>query len=182
MNIVEKYQSATEMNAIAMTEFPEIGKVVDRLKMIKVSVPQPKKQEVVIKMCASALFADEIYAAQGTALGRFFGPKVVSEAEPYIVGSSVSGIIVALGEEVTDLSIGQEIMTIPSQIPVHGAWAEYCCLKQERIKQKPEVFSFVQAAGIKMPAAVSWGAITFAKIKKGDHTLVLGVSGGFGII
>ncbi len=170
------------MNAIAMTDFPEIGKVIDCLKMIKVPVPRPLEGEVAIKMYASALYADELYAAQGTALGRFFGPKGVSESKPYIMGASVSGIIVGLGEKVTNLSIGQEIIVITSQTPVHGVWAEYCCIKQERIMQKPVNFSFVEAAGIKMAACVSWGAIAHGNIKQGDHTLVIGASGGLGIM
>ena len=182
LDLVEEYQSATQMNAIAMTDFPVVGKVIDCLKMIKVPVPQPQEGEVVIKMCASALYADELHAAQGTALGRFFGPKTISETEPYIMGSSVSGIIVGLGEKVTNLSIGQEIISIPSQTPVHGVWAKYCCLKQERIMQKSEDFSFVEAAGIKMPACVSWGAITYGNINQEDHALVIGASGGLGIM
>lgn len=182
LNMVQTYQSSTQMNAIAMTDFPEIGKVVDGLKMIKVPVPRPKAGEVAIKMMASSLYADELYAAQGTALGRFFGPKMVSETEPYIMGSSVAGIIVGVGENVTNLSVGQEIITIPSQTPVHGVWADYCCLKQDRIMQKPAGFSFVEAAGIKMAACVSWGAISYGNIKPGDRTLVIGASGGLGMM
>ena len=182
MDLVKAYQSATQMNAIAMTRKPQVGFVVNNLKMIKIPVPVPNEGEVVIKMIASSLYADELYAAQGTALGRFFGPKVVSENKPYIMGSSVSGIIVGLGGKVTGLSIGQEIITIPNQTPVHGVWAEYCCLKQERILQKPEVYSFIEAAGIKMAACVSWGAICHSDIKPGDRTLVIGASGGLGIM
>ena len=182
LNLGQTYQSATEMKAIAMTAFPEIGHVVDNLKMINVPVPRPQAGEVAIKMMASSLYADELYAAQGTALGRFFGPKVVSETEPYIMGSSVAGIIVGLGENVTDLSLGQEVIVIPSQTPVHGVWAEYCCLKQERIVPKPEAFSFVEAAGIKMAACVSWGAICHSQIQPGDRALVIGASGGLGIM
>ena len=182
LGLVRTYQTATQMNAIAMTNFPEVGRVVDCLKMIKVPVPRPQEGEVAIKMIASSLYADELYAAQGTALGRFFGPKLVSETEPYIMGSSVSGIIVGLGEKVTNLSVGQEIIAIPSQTPVHGAWADYYCLKQERIMQKPDGFSFMEAAGIKMAACVSWGAICHSNIKQGDRTLVIGASGGLGIM
>lgn len=182
LKLVQKYQSSTTMNAIAMTCFPEVGKVVDILKMIQVKIPKPKDEEVVIKMFASALYADEIYAAQGTSLGKFFGPKVVSETKPYILGSSVSGVIVAIGKNVNNLFLGQEVISIPSQTPVHGVWAEYCSLKQERIMMKPISFSFVEAAGIKMPACVSWGAIEHSKIKKGDHSLVVGASGGLGIL
>ncbi|MGL1894257.1 MAG: NAD(P)-dependent alcohol dehydrogenase [Spirochaetaceae bacterium] len=180
--LIKKYKSSTEMNAIAMTRKPQIGQVVENLKMIKVPLPVPCKGEVVIKMIASSLYADELYAAQGTALGRFFGPKVVSETKPYIMGSSVAGIIVAVGNNVSGLTIGQSIITIPSQSPVHGVWAEYCCQKQERVILKPEVFSFVEAAGIKMAACVSWGAICHSNINIGDRAVVIGASGGLGIM
>lgn len=181
-NLVQKYKSSTQMKAIAMTDFPEVGKVVDSLKMIQVPVPNPKDGEVIIKMFASALYADELYAAQGTSLGRFFGPKEVSKSKPYIMGSSVAGIIVCIGKNVHNLHIGQEVISIPSQTPAHGVWAEYCSLKQERIMIKPTSFSFVEAAGIKMPACVSWGAIKLSNIKKGDKGLVIGASGGLGIM
>ncbi|KAA3662975.1 MAG: NAD(P)-dependent alcohol dehydrogenase [Chloroflexi bacterium] len=181
-NLAQTYQSATQMNAIGMTDFPTIGKVVDGLKMIDVPVPRPQAGEVAIKMMASSLYADELYAAQGTALGRFFGPKVVSETEPYIMGSSVAGIIVDVGENVTNWAVGQEIIAIPSQTPVHGVWAEYCCLNQDRLMPKPDGFSFVEAAGIKMAACVSWGAICYGRIKPNNRTLVIGASGGLGIM
>ncbi len=81
LNLVQTYQSAIGMKAIAMTDFPEIGKVVDCLKMIEVPVPRPQAGEVAIKMMASSLYADELYAAQGTALGRLISetwPKAIS--------------------------------------------------------------------------------------------------------
>ncbi len=38
LNLVRTYESAIQINAIAMTDFPEIGKVIDSLKMIKMPV------------------------------------------------------------------------------------------------------------------------------------------------
>ena len=55
LTLVQTYQSATEMKAIAMTEFPEIGHVVDNLNMINVPVPRPQAGEVAIKMMAFSL-------------------------------------------------------------------------------------------------------------------------------
>ena len=181
-SIVAQYEGATKMSAIAMTDFPQVGRVIEQLKMIEVPVPRPQEREVIIKMLASSLYADELYAAQGTALGHFFGPKVVSESEPYIMGSSVSGIVVALGGEVTDLSIGQPVITIPSQTPTHGTWADYCCIPRERVLPKPGALSSVEAAAMKMPAAVVWGAIEHAELEPGMRTLVIGASGGLGIM
>lgn len=71
-----EYASATVMRAISMTRFPEIGKVADELKMLTIPVPRPASGEVAIEIAASAMHIDEIFAAQGTALGRFYGPKM----------------------------------------------------------------------------------------------------------
>ena len=116
------------MRAIGMTDYPEIGKVVDRLKMLDVAVPRPGTREVAVKPSASSMHIDEIYAAQGTALGRFYGPKALSESEPYILGSSVSGTIVALGEEVEGFKIGDDVIAIPSEHLETGSWATYRCI------------------------------------------------------
>lgn len=72
------FSSNTTMRGIGMTRFPEIGKVAETLEMLVLPVPRPNKGEVVVKIAASAMHIDEIYAAQGTALGRFYGPKNVS--------------------------------------------------------------------------------------------------------
>lgn len=181
-DMIQQYELAKQMKSIGMTDFPQIGKVVERLEMIEINVPRPKPNEVAIKMCASSLYADELYAAQGTALGRFFGPKKVSKTEPYILGSSVAGVIVALGDEVKGLELGQDIISIPAQTPQYGKWSEYCCLEQEQVMQKPAQYSPVVAAGTKMAACVSWGAISFADITPKSRVLVIGASAGLGIM
>lgn len=71
--------SATLMRAIGMTRHPEIGKVADALVMLAVDVARPANGEVVIKIAASSIHIDEIFAAQGTAIvscrgrGRYHG-------------------------------------------------------------------------------------------------------------
>ncbi len=101
-----EYAVATSMQAVGMTTFPDIGKVADCLSMLDVPVPRPGNNEVAIKLGASSMHVDEIYAAQGTALGRFFGPKAVSVSTPHLLGSSVSGTVVALGKDVDAFGIG----------------------------------------------------------------------------
>ena len=126
----ETYAQAIGMPAIAMTDFPMIGCVVAQLRLINVTVPRPKPTEVAIKLKASSIHIDEIYAAQGTSLGRFFGPKQVSEAQPYIMGSSVAGTVVAVGENVTRFAPGDEIIVIPNEMGEIGSWATYRCVTE----------------------------------------------------
>lgn len=170
------------MTAVAMTAFPEQGKVVEQLKMITTSTPEPKSDEVTIALKASSMHPDEIYAAQGTALGRFFGPKNVSPDNPYILGSSVSGIVVALGNKVSSFAIGDEVIAVPEHTMEHSSWATYRCVSADMVRRKPVQMSHVDAAAVTMASCVAWGAVSFADIKAGDRCLVIGASGAIGIM
>lgn len=179
---VTSYPILETMDAIAMTAFPKQGKVVEHLKMVTTSTPVPKSDEVMIMLKASSMHPDEIYAAQGTALGRFFGPKNVSADNPYIMGSSVSGVVVALGNNVSSFTIGDDVIVVPYHMMEHGSWATYRCVKADMVRRKPMRMSHVDAAALTMASCVAWGAVGFADIKHGDRCLVIGASGAIGIM
>lgn len=171
------------MKAMAMTDFPEIGHVADELQMINVTVPRPKPDQVAIQLAASAMHIDEIYAAQGTDLGRFFGPKQVSVEEPYIMGSSVSGTVVGVASDVTDFKLGDEVIVVPNETGEIESWATYRCVTQSMVLPKPPSLTHVEAAALTMAACVAYGAVVFsANVKSGDKCLVIAASGGVGIM
>lgn len=174
------YADAKTMPAIAMLDFPKIGGVADQLEMIDVPVPQPKRNEIAIRLAASAMHKDEIYAAQGTALGRLFGPKHISPENPYIMGSSVSGTIVGLGRDITDFAIGDDVIVIPHHLGEIGSWARYRCVAGDMVLHKPNQLSHVEAAALTMASCVAWGAIEKSGVKQGDTCLVVGASGAVG--
>lgn len=176
------YRDAKTMPAVAMTTAPDVGKVADALCMIDVPVPRPAKDEVAIKLVASAMHVDEIFAAQGTALGRFFGPKEVSEAKPYVMGSSVSGEVVAVGAFVSDIKVGDAVITIPNEMGETRSWATYRCVKRAYVMPKPVELEHVQAAALTMASCVAWGAIGYGRVQRGERCLVVGASGAIGII
>lgn len=177
-----EYDSATSMQAIGMTQFPKIGAVADTLEMLTVPVPRPASGEVAIRIAASAMHIDEIYAAQGTALGRFYGPKNVSKSNPALLGSCATGKIVAVGAGASKFDIGDEIIVIPSEHPQAASWAEYQCFAEKWIMHKPPELTHVEAAAATMASCVAWGAIGFAKPKPGDCCLVVGASGAIGVM
>ena len=180
--VAGEYEDAKTMQAIAMTDFPKIDHVAEQLEMVSVPVPRPAKGEVAIKLAASTMHIDEIYMAQGTALGRFYGPKRVSKSEPYILGSTVSGTIVGLGEGVNRFSIGDEVIVIPNETGEHGSWATYRCVTQKMVMLKPVEMSHNQAAAATMAACVSKGAVDHAGANVSDRCLVVGGSSAIGIL
>lgn len=119
----EAFLAGDTMQAIGVTAKPEISKVSERLEMLEVTTPRPEANQVAIRLYASAMHIDEIYAAQGTSLGRFFGPKKVSADNPYILGSSVSGVVVDVGAKVDRYHVGDEVIVIPNETGEFGSWA-----------------------------------------------------------
>lgn len=177
-----EFNTAQTMRAVALTRVPDVGRVVDNLEWLTLPVVRPASDEVAIRLCASSMHIDEIYAAQGTALGRFYKPKNISNQNPHILGSSLSGIVVACGSKVKKYKPGDEVIAIPGETPENGSWADYRCIKSKSVTLKPDEFSHVEAAAITMAACVAWGAIEFCKTMKGHRCLVVGASGSIGIM
>lgn len=117
-----------------------------------------------------------------TCLGRFYAPKNISSENPYVLGSSVSGTIVALGSDATKFEVGDEVIVIPNETGEFGSWADYRCVDQKMVMLKPESLSHVEAAAVTMASCVAWGSIGFAKVKAGDHCVVVGASGSIGVM
>lgn len=181
-DLAEQFMAADTMDAIGITHYPKIGEVAEALQMLRVATPRPEKDQVAVRMAASSIHIDEIYAAQGTALGRFYGPKNVSSETPFVLGSSVSGTVVAVGSDVTKFKVGDEVIAIPSEHMEAESWAIYHCIGEKWLMPKPEQLSHVEAAAVTMAACVAWGAIKFAKIKPGDHCVVVGASGAIVVL
>ncbi|KAE9627885.1 quinone oxidoreductase family protein [Parasedimentitalea maritima] len=180
--LVDAYNDAAEMQAVGMVNDPAIGQVARELQMLQMPTPRPAKGEVTVRIAASSMHIDEIYAAQGTALGRFYGPKNVSKANPARIGSCATGTIVGLGEGAENFKIGDDVIIIPSEYPQAGSWATYQCFDEKWIMHKPDQLSHVEAAAAVMAACVSWGAIGFAKVNAGDNCVVVGASGAIGVM
>ncbi len=174
------FQNAQTMMAIGMTEKPQVSVVSNYLKMLEVPTPRPENGEVAIELRASSMHIDEIYAAQGTALGRFYGPKNVSAVNPYILGSSVSGVVVALGEGSDVFSVGDEVLVIPNEKGDLASWATYRCVAETMVMPKPEELTHVETAAVTMASCVAWGSIERSRTKPGARCVVVGASGSIG--
>lgn len=174
------YLKAESMFALGMTKKPQVSQVAENLRMLTVATPQPGAGQVAVELRASAMHIDEVYAAQGTCLGRFYGPKVVTPSEPYVLGSSVSGIVVARGWEVHDIEVGDAVVVVPHEQGESSSWAEYRCVDQNMVLPKPQSLTHVETAAVTMAACVAWGVVLASKVKTGDCCVVVGASGSVG--
>lgn len=150
----------------------------DVLQLQEVEKPTPKANEVLIKVhAASANPLDWHFMRAAPFLVRleagFFKPS-----NPKL-GADVAGRVEAIGAEVTDFKVGDEVFgdVVKSGL---GAFAEYACGPQETLALKPANISFEEAAAVPVAAVTALQGLNHGKIQAGQRVLVNGASGGVG--
>ena len=95
---------------------------------------------------------------------------------PWIPGLEGSGIVEAVGANVTSFKRGDEVYGI-----VSGGYAEYALASVNEIDHKPAGLTMEQAAALPLGALTAWGAvINAADIQTGQRVLIHGAAGGVG--
>ena len=132
--------------------------------------PNPKSNQIRLKIMSCGLNFADILMTSGTYQET---PQL-----PFVLGMEVSGVVDALGSNVTNLSIGDRVAVFGG----HGGLAEYGCFDLSRCVQLPKQMNFDDAAAFQIAYGTSHLALDYrAKTKPGDTLLVLGASGGVGL-
>lgn len=147
--------------------------------------PEAAPDEALIRVRVSALNRLDLYTRAGLR-----GTKVAPEAMPRILGGDCAGEIVALGAEVTGLSVGQRVVVNPlcgSNPPQmlgtnrQGSNAELVTVPAENVAPIPDSLSFEQAAALPTTYLPTWGIIVREGQLQGHETaMVLSSSSGVG--
>ncbi|MBT5064938.1 MAG: zinc-binding dehydrogenase [Proteobacteria bacterium] len=159
----------------------------DNLSIETIETPTPGKGEVRVKLEAAALNRRDVWIT----LGQY--PKITF---PCVAGSDGAGIVDAVGENVSDSLIGNEVVIYPALdwgedplcggkefrvlgMPDQGTFAEYICVPVESISAKPKHLSWAEAAAIPLAGLTAWRAVvTHGEVKAGQKVLVTGIGGG----
>ncbi|AKK74777.1 NADPH-quinone reductase [Chryseobacterium gallinarum] len=140
------------MKAVRQHEFggPEVLRYEDA------PIPEVKKGEVLVKVKAIGLNPPDWYLRDGySMLPPEWQPKVPF---PIILGTDISGEIVALGEDVTEFSVGDEVYAMV-RFPSYGdsqAYAEYVSVAVSELALKPKNIDFIKAAAAPMSLLTAW--------------------------
>jgi NADPH:quinone reductase-like Zn-dependent oxidoreductase len=93
-----------------------------------------------------------------------------------VLGYDVAGVVEAIGEDVTDLTAGDEVFGT-----CHGSFAEYASARADRLASKPANLSFQQAAAVPISGCTALQAVRDrGRIQPDQSVLVIGASGGVG--
>src|SRR3954451_15846212 len=76
----------------------------------------------------------------------------VGRMPPMALGVEAAGVVVAIGDEVTEVVEGDEVMTHPLPLRAEGTWATHVIAPADLIAQKPPSASWEQAAVFPVPA------------------------------
>ncbi len=132
--------------------------------------PEPDADQVLIRLKVAGVNpADWKYRS-----GMF--KQFMPLSFPWTPGLEGSGIIEAVGANVTTLKKGDEVYGI-----VSGGYAEYALASANDVQPKPAELTFEEAASIPMGFLTAWGGvIDAANIQAGQRVLIHGAAGGIG--
>ncbi|XP_076602122.1 quinone oxidoreductase-like [Chaetodon auriga] len=156
------------MKAIRVSEFgpPSVLRLCS-----DVTVPQPGRRQVLIRVHACGVNPVETYIRAGTYARK---PTL-----PYTPGSDVAGVVETIGEGVTAVKAGDRVFTTAT---VDGGYAEYTVAADDCVHKLPDALDFTQGAAIGIPYFTAYRALVHkGHAKPGETVLIHGASGGVGV-
>ena len=132
-------------------------------------VPRPGREEVLIRIAGAGLNGADLSQRKG----RYPMPPGVTD----IPGLEASGVIVALGEGVRGLKIGDAVCALLSG----GGYAEYVAVPAPQCMPVPPGVALVDAGALPETFCTVWtNVFERAQLKSGETLLVQGGSSGIG--
>jgi NADPH:quinone reductase-like Zn-dependent oxidoreductase len=142
------------------------------LKYEDAPVPEPKENEVLVRVIASGVNPADPLIVSGK-YAKEFGTHL-----PLIPGYDVAGVVEKTGAKITRLKVRDGVY---GYALFGGGWAEHAVLADFEAALKPKSLTFTEAAAVPLAALTAWQAlIDMAKLSAGQTVLIHGGSGGVG--
>jgi L-iditol 2-dehydrogenase len=169
--------------------------VLDRpfsLEVKNVPIPVPKHDEALIQIYCIGICGSDVHYYEHGKIGRY------EVKQPIILGHELAGVVVQVGSEVTNVSIGDRVAVEPGVTcgrcnycksgrynlcpdvvfmatpPVDGAWAEYVAVRSDFLFKLPDEMSF-EAGALLEPLSVGFHAMRRAQVGPDDRLLITGL-------
>jgi NADPH:quinone reductase-like Zn-dependent oxidoreductase len=157
---------------------------ISDLQLREEEPPVPKPGEVLVRIRACSLNAHDDFVVRG----------VIPTADGRVPLSDGAGEVLALGEGVTELKVGDAVVStfwpywlagdmtagVRRDIPgetVDGYAREYACMPAHAFTKAPPGYTHAQAATLPCAGLTAWrGLVVRGNVKPGDTVLIMGSS------
>jgi NADPH:quinone reductase len=139
----------------------------------EVERPVPGPKQALVEVRAAGVNPFDVSIREG----RFITPI----EPPRIIGGDGAGVVIEVGDEVTAVRAGDEVLFTGLGIGTQGSYAEFALIAEVQAVPKPPSLSFVDAAamGLVFPTAL-YALQRRAAVRDGETVLVQGAAGGIG--
>ncbi len=148
---------------IRQTGAPEVMELVD------LPVPQPKANEVVLKVKAAGVNFIDVYNREG----RYKAPL------PLVLGQEAAGTVYAVGFDVHDFAVGDPV----AYTSILGSYADYAAVPVDRLVKIPAGVGERDAAAAMLQGLTAhYLCHDSHPLKKGETALIHAAAGGIGLL
>ena len=143
----------------------------DVLEWEDVPMPEPSAKEIRIKVRVSGVGPTDLKIRRGDVQAVFPLP------EPAVLGFETAGTVDAVGSEVSDVAVGDEVAAL---LPSLGGYGEYA-LAAAWTRKPPQV-TWNDAGAMPSAVEAALGVLRQLGVAEGETLLVLGAGGSVGMV
>jgi NADPH:quinone reductase-like Zn-dependent oxidoreductase len=136
--------------------------------------PHPGDGEVLVKVHAAGINPVDWKIREGHLR------EMLHHTLPLILGWDVSGVVEALGTNLTRIKLGDEVFSRPD-ISRDGAYAEFIVIRESELALKPKSTDHIHAAALPLAGLTAWQTLIDAGgLAAGQRVLIHAAAGGVG--
>ncbi|RUS47419.1 NAD(P)-dependent alcohol dehydrogenase [Cohnella sp. AR92] len=173
------------MKAVICTKYgpPEV------LQLREIPKPAPKKDEVCIRICATAVTASDIVIRSSRLPLRFWLPMRLAlgltKPRKPVIGMVLAGVVESIGQGITRFQVGDPVYGVTGF--GLGAYAEYTCMKETDsmygcLAHKPRQIGYEEATAAAYGGLLALQRIEEGNLQPGHKVVIYGASGTSGTI
>lgn len=144
----------------------------DVMQLEFLETPDPGPDEVIVKVHAAGVGPWDGWIRSGN--------SALPQPLPLILGSDLSGEVVAVGAAVTQLSVADQVYGVTNK-RFCGGYAQYAVATASMLDRKPDSLDHIAAASLPVIAVTAWQALfDQAGLERGQTVLIHGAAGNVG--
>ena len=182
------------MKAVQVTGYGD----VDKLEITQQAIPEPKDNEVLIKVRACAINNTEIWMREGAyGTGSKSGWRPEGVQFPRTPGSDITGSVVKVGDSVEESMLGKDVVLFPFTSSgvegfehisedmsfigseYDGGYAEYLVWPAQLCFDMP-LPDYIDSAVFTVSGLTAWHMVEQIQAQPGETIVVTGANGGVG--